>query len=72
MQNHPDQDLAVLIDRLTRQTEIYYKLLAEGCNEEEYLSCKETIRQLQAAIESRKKVSRSSQTSGDKMASSSE
>jgi hypothetical protein len=56
MQDCPNYDLVGLIDKLSRQTAIYYEMLTNGCSEVEYRSCRETITQLQEAIEQLKKT----------------
>ena len=56
MQKYANSDLQGLVDQLTSQTALYYRMLAYGCTEEEFKTCKENIAQLQEAIEKLKKT----------------
>jgi hypothetical protein len=56
MHDNKYQELSLLIDMLSRQTRLYYKVLEEGCSEVEYQHCKERILLLQDEIEVRRKT----------------
>lgn len=66
MNDYRHMDLPALVDLLSDNTARYSKLLVEGSNEKEFASLKDSIRLLQAEIESRKKAERNKFADSDR------
>jgi hypothetical protein len=55
MNDYRHMELSSLVDMLSEYTAHFSKMRTEGCSDSEFTSIKETIRLLQAEIETRKK-----------------